>query len=264
MSNSLGGHGEPPFFSRELTFPENGNPDLSPLSVLAEAQTRQLFCQQPSQPSQDPPRQQEPRQQERATIEESPEVATLNADDDDLSSTTDGDQVPGNCEAFYIKNGNSKGVLLAMAIGLTERKDGGRKLGDMTLEPYASMKKNKLKVHPQADHLRNEVTRRAVWKEIPKNKMPKPKAWPKKNCIDWLEKNPILSGFDADWVRAEEMKYYTQLIKAAEEVATRSNSRENWIGIRPWARLMMCLLHDDARSALLSMNDCMDHGPCSS
>jgi hypothetical protein len=91
-----------------------------------------------------------------------------------------------------------------------------RKLGDITLEPYASSKTKNL-FKPTTKTLAAEVVRRFKVLDLPKAQHFRPKNKPVAVLQKWLMDHPIVDPADVVFLRREEKKLYDGLVAAADE-----------------------------------------------
>jgi hypothetical protein len=69
----------------------------------------------------------------------------------------------------------------------------------------------------------------------------------KPECIKWLKENPVTDAADVMFLKQEEGKLYSTLLKLKEESATHEKDKMqnlNWIGPNPWLQLYCCMVHD--------------------
>ena len=138
-----------------------------------------------------------------------------------------------------------------MCIGLKCRED-ERFLGDMMREPYASMKLKK-KVFPTQKHLVEEIKRRSKCNKV---ESPSCTYWKRDKLALWLTANPVHEVEDVVYLRREESQLYKTLVNnAVGEVS--SDKGGVWNTNDPYLRLYHCLFSEDARDALMNMNNVM-------
>lgn len=167
----------------------------------------------------------------------------------------DDDEVVSACKVKH-EEANCKKLLMWMVIGLTS--DSGRSLGDLTVEPYASMRQKAL-YQPVAADLKEEQNRRAVsmgMKEF------KNTYYSKSKCQEWLENNPVTNKADAKFLLETEKLIYDEL---KEEMAARKEIEEErnkasgtWNTPCPWLRFYHCLADDRTHDAFLKKDDVFD------
>ena len=275
----------PPFAGRETAVakqssflspivPVGGGISDSPSSEEAsfrEPGRTTLYCQQNSQLS----------QLTQRSIQESPVMgqrsqAAAGDDDDDEKEDDETEGVPEdqsqkklsrakarendlslslNAREFYQARQNSKCVLLSQCIGLRAVDDNDRFLGDVMKDPFSNVP-SKSQFHPNAQHLKDEVVRRA--RQLRSNPVPAPTYWSKKRCYAWLMNNPIADIPDTQWVRATEEALYKALLAAASERETTDRENKNWTNDDPWLRLYIAMVQDDSRTALSRLHDTLD------
>jgi len=156
----------------------------------------------------------------------------------------------------YKDNEETKRVLLSMCIGLEGYDPNGEngaasscKLGDITLEPYASSK-NKNLFKPLQKDLAAEVKRRFDLFNTLKPERFSPKNKGVAVLYMWLSENPLVNAADITFLRHEEKRFYDTLVAANEEAkllaaassAGAGGSFINWVGD---LRLIHCILESD-------------------
>jgi hypothetical protein len=147
------------------------------------------------------------------------------------------------CKKLYEDNGNSKKLLLVMAIGAVKGNDN---FVDMNEDPYKSAKNRKIFL-PTADLVKKEISRRA---ELFKMKEPRPNQWKVGKCREWLTQHPLVDKADVKFLVAEEKLFRDSLdgaIKERDEQADLHKQAESWIGPNPYLRLYQVLIEDDIR-----------------
>jgi hypothetical protein len=147
------------------------------------------------------------------------------------------------CKKLYEDNGNSKKLLLVMAIGAVKGNDN---FVDMNEDPYKSAKNRKIFL-PTADLVKKEISRRA---ELFKMKEPRPNQWKVGKCRVWLTQHPLVDKADVKFLVAEEKLFRDSLdgaIKERDEQADLHKQAESWIGPNPYLRLYQVLIEDDIR-----------------
>jgi hypothetical protein len=162
----------------------------------------------------------------------------------------------GTCASFYIKEGNSRKVLMAMAYGI---KSGDRNIGDCDLEPYASAT-GKTHFVPVMQHLINEIHRRCVSQKI---KPVKCKNYSKTILHKWLMENPIDDPEDVTFLVKEEAKLRKAFTEGQQEkeknlLTTKESNKTNvkpWNSNDPYLRLYHCLCVDEVKEAFLRKDD---------
>jgi hypothetical protein len=163
----------------------------------------------------------------------------------------------GTCERYYKRHGEKLTYLMSMCIGLDSR-DGERELGDTQLEPYLSMKFRK-KLNPTQKNMAEEISRRAV---VNRTDKPSCNYWTKEKMLLWLKENPVVETEDVMFLMEEENKLFKTVSKARTEktdAAAGDKSRAgSWTTNEPYLRLYHSIFHEEARDALMKMNDVMD------
>jgi len=94
---------------------------------------------------------------------------------------------------------------MAMVLGL--KGEDGRSLGDLSKEPYASMRQ-KTKYQPVADNLKAEMNRRAEANGLEKFKN---KCCSKGKCQEWLKNNPVTNQLDVEFLVATEKSVHINI-----------------------------------------------------
>jgi DNA-directed RNA polymerase subunit L len=154
-------------------------------------------------------------------------------------------------ESRYKDKGESKQILMGMCFGLTNNKD-KRKIGDLSLEPYASAS-HKKEFTPSVKQLRVEIVRRS---EALMVKAPRSSHYTKDRCYKWLMHHPIVHQLDIAFLVEEEAKYKTKLEAAANEVKAKKTS--NWVDNDPYLRLYHCLIDDTVKAAFLERDNVLN------
>ena len=179
-----------------------------------------------------------------------------NEDNNNEVKEEDEEDEKGPCQLKY-EESNCKRTLNAMLLGLVDAED--RKLGDLTLEPHASMRQ-KSAFTPVLEDLKDEVTRRA--KCNGSDPLPKPRWWSKTKAEKWLVENPTEALRDVEFLIETEAKVRAELeneVKEREQLQEeRVKSNGNWNAMCPHLRLCCCMCDDRARDALLSKDDGWD------
>lgn len=166
------------------------------------------------------------------------------------------------CEALLDDLKSSKNnhvpMLLAMAHGLRISPDvHSRPLADFEHDTTDIWKHLPRSSVPKVPVLKAEMRRRANKKGMKLRKNTAPKA----ECLRWLSDNPVDDPVDVEYLRQEETVLYQELIKASAELENEERSRPltaNWSGIKPWLRLCLCMVEDEAMVALRSRDDVME------
>jgi hypothetical protein len=164
----------------------------------------------------------------------------------------------GTCASFYIKEGNSRKVLMAMAYGI---KSGDRNIGDCDLEPYASAT-GKTHFVPVMQHLINEIHRRCVSQ---KRKSVKCNNYSKTILQKWLMDNPIDDPEDVAFLVKEEAKLRKAFTEGQQEkeknlLTAKESNKTNvkpWNTNKPYLRLYHCLCVDEVKEAFLRKDDAL-------
>jgi len=168
----------------------------------------------------------------------------------------DEEEEKGPCQS-KCEESNCMKTLSAMLLGLVDEDD--RKLGDLSLEPHASMRQ-KSACAPVADDLKEEAKRRVMCNAV--NPMPKPTWWSKTKAEKWLMDNAIEALGDVEFLIATEAKVRAELeneIKEREELhQERAKANGNWTDICPCSRPFCCMCDDRARDALLTKDNGWD------
>ncbi|CAB9518959.1 unknown protein [Seminavis robusta] len=170
---------------------------------------------------------------------------------------------------LYLESGNDKAsMLFCLCIGL-ESEDGGRKLGDLSEEPYSQMKKknqNKLKV--QNAVLAKEVVRRGLQLGLTGKDKVRPSNWKQDRLMKWLSEHPIKDASCISFLQQNELAYFTATQNHLAETATRKDNEESPAGtgenalwrnkILPNLRMIVAAHHDDVRKYLLEEGSVLD------
>jgi hypothetical protein len=131
------------------------------------------------------------------------------------SSSRSSTAAPFSCSSsmHFETNNGSKRVLFAMCTGLAASDDhedptSGRRLSDLTVEPYKSSKKKKM-FKPNRQDLIAEVYRRVRLLGLPEVRVDN-------KSVDalntWLNENKIINPIDIAFLRQEELKFYNSLV----------------------------------------------------
>jgi len=159
------------------------------------------------------------------------------------------------CKSLYEVD-NCKRLLMSMVIGL--KSSDGRTLGDLSEEPYASMRQ-KAKFQPVAKDLKDEQNRRAVSFGL---KAFKNQHYSKAKSQEWLEANPVTNKLDVEFLLATEKLIHEELNSEIEErreiELERNKANGVWNTPEPWMRLHHCLTDDRCRDALMMKDMVLD------
>jgi hypothetical protein len=147
-----------------------------------------------------------------------------------------------SCEEVYVNSGKNKALLLAMCCGVDDCNS------DTTLEPYKSSRRRRTFL-PQAREYNDEIVRRANVIGLPQAQIPRPKAWPHKKRIEWLEKHKINNPIDIQFLQRELQDFINQL-----EVEV-LNASDDWIGDEPYIRLYHVMMEESVKSSYSTRNE---------
>jgi hypothetical protein len=150
-----------------------------------------------------------------------------------------------------ITRGGSKKLLMGMCYGLSNDEE-ERKIGDVTLEPFASSR-NKKAFTPSVKQLRVEIMRRAAALQA---KAPRNSHYTKDRCYNWLMQHPIAHPVDIAFLVEEEAKFKTEVEEAVNEVKAKKTS--NWVDNDPFLRLYHCLINDTVKAAFLERDNVLN------
>jgi hypothetical protein len=163
------------------------------------------------------------------------------------------------CEAIFKKHNNSIPHLLAMCIGMTDAlaDDVDRILpGDFDTDPLYKEHLEK-SLLPKVPLLKEEVRRRA---DIRKEKV-RCSNWSRPKLMDWLKAHPDMDKANDVFLKKAEAELYNALKASAEESAALKKDKladSNWNCMKPWLRLYLCTIEDDALEAVKVKHDCDD------
>lgn len=142
----------------------------------------------------------------------------------------------------------SKTLLMAMCYGLSNDEQ-ERKIGDLSLEPYASSKQKK-SFTPSVKQLRIEMVRRAAALHM---KSPRSSHYTKQQCYKWLMGNPMAHPSDIAFLVQEEAGFKAEVEDANNKAkAIKAKKTSNWVDNDPFLRLYHCLIDDKVKAAFLT------------
>jgi hypothetical protein len=149
----------------------------------------------------------------------------------------------------YTEKRMSKSVLMGMCYGLS---NDGRKLGDLSLEPYASSNKKKM-FTPSVKQLCLEIVRQAAARLI---KAPRSSHYTKERCYKWLMLYPLAHPNDVAFLVREELRFKAEVEEATNEVRVKKSA--NWVDNDPFLRLYHCLINDKVKAAFLTRDNVLN------
>jgi hypothetical protein len=117
-------------------------------------------------------------------------------------------------KSCYKTKAESKKLLMGMCYGLSNGDDKERKIGDLSLEPYASARNKKL-FTPPVKQLHIKMVRQAVALWV---KAPRSSHYTKDRCYKWLMQHPIAHPVDITFLVEEQAKFKAEVEAAANKV----------------------------------------------
>jgi len=163
----------------------------------------------------------------------------------------------GKCEKAWISANNNPRFLMAMCIGLRDKRN-ERDLCDFDGEDTVCNNLPDKNTHdPTVPMLKVEAKRRA--KDMKLTVATSTMSRPRLN--EWLKEHRVMNCMDEAWLQKEECKIYMlarDAIAEKEQLAAERLRNSNWNSPLPHLRLCLSMCDDDARQALLSKDSCLE------
>jgi hypothetical protein len=162
----------------------------------------------------------------------------MNDDDDEMNQ----DEVSA-AEAFYVKEGNDKRVLMAMGIGLAN--DDDSPFMSFNDKEFKSVKVSTLK--PTNSHLVGEQRRRRHEKGEKSNNFNTQAK--RKDLWDYLLQNPVVNPPDVDFLKREIKSLAAKAVAMERSKKNAGSSSLKWSGSAPFYRLLHAITDVPANKA---------------
>ena len=154
-------------------------------------------------------------------------------------------------QQLYIDSGNDKKVLFLLCIGL---KFDDEPLFAVDDEPWSTLPRTVLR--PRNNDFVHDFFRRARHWNM--NPLPRPRNWNRQQTMEWLERNPVSTDANVEFLTNEVLRLRDHLLRKAQEeqdqrqaIVGRGGSG-HWRGCVPYLRVIMCLTRDDVKCLFLT------------
>lgn len=164
-------------------------------------------------------------------------------------------------ERLFEEFDRSFAALVMLSIGMKD--ENGKTILDVNDDPWKSLqssrrnRKKQKQIKPSLDIMRKHIIWR--WVNVCKSTppMPRPRQWPQRQVVEWLEKNPINSTNDILFLTSTIAKEKQLAFEALEKEASENDLlSRSWTGELPYLRLIHALIdHDDIKELFLHRND---------
>ena len=166
-----------------------------------------------------------------------------------------------SCQMAIIASANSKRILFAMSIGLTDDDDGSElATSDLAFEPYKSSRGKKT-FCPQKKDLQTEVGRRALTRGLPP---PKCNNWSVPKLCSHLQDHPVTDIMDVAYLKKEVVLFRTILQEAAIERSRmlrvsllQTSSQAHW-NQQTYMRFCHALADDSVKETFMHRHDTLN------